>query len=169
MTGPLHGRGGGDFGYSRGLTVLVLDRFAIARLFAPGGQVFRWGATLGREIEAVAKAKLFPFHGYVTGDLQRSVGHSVVPVGMGVQVNVRAGSDHAVYYILGTRPHWQEPNPPRRAMRWVDIGPTLAGRAAPEGGGFFRWSRGHMHPGFSGRNFLDDAKSEVLLARGITV
>lgn len=157
------GRGGGEFGFERGVTLLVLDRAAIARLFLPGGDVYRWGRNLGIEVAEVAKGLLYPGHGYRTGALQRSVDSSVVPVGQGVQVNVRATASHAIYYIAGTRPHRIEPRtfirPETGKRAWLRF----------EANGGVRFAKAVNHPGTRGHNFLDEAKEAVLLRRGIGV
>lgn len=171
-------RGGGEFGTERGLTLLVLDRVAIARMFLPTGMVFRWSAELGREVEADAKALLTPGHGVSLtgshgeppGTLRRSVGHSTVPVLEGVQVNVRATARSAVFYIKGTRPHVIEssrtttyrsgPNAGQVGQGWMKFFWIRAGKIV--------YAQHVNHPGFRGRNFLNEAKDAVLLRRGIT-
>lgn len=170
MTSPLHGRGGEFGGTEHGLTLLVLDRVAIERMFLPAGTVFRWAAVLGREVEEEAKAQLFPGHGYVTGDLERSVSHSTVPVLQGVQVNVRATARHAVFYIKGTLPHTIE----SKRIITVQSG-KFAGQQQQGWMKFFWFKAGQTvyaqhvdHPGFRGRNFLNIAKNLVLIRRGIS-
>lgn len=154
------------------VSVLVLDRAAIAAMGLPGGQIYRWGARLGREVKEEAQA-LLVLHGAGPGPLWESVASSSVPVAPmpGVQVNVRAGTDHALFYIKGTRPHI-ETTVGRR---------TTVYRSGPHKGrtdwgfmkffwlrgGFTRWEQTVFHPGWRGYNFLDEAKDHVLLARGI--
>lgn len=155
---------GGD----RGVTHLVLDRAAIARMFIPGGMVYRWGRSLGREISLVAKGLLRPGQGYVTGELQRSVDSSVVPVGEGVQVNVRATARHALFYVLGTRPHTihSERTIVYQGGRFAGL--TDRGWMKFTSHGERVYAQTVQHPGFRGRNFLDEAKVMVLERRGIS-
>lgn len=164
----LRGRGGGDFGFDNGITILVLNRARLETLGLPGGMVYRWATNLGREMALVAQNKLVPGHGYRTGELRRSISHSVTPAGGSVAMNVRASAKHAVFYHEGTRPHHEEANPPKKFMHWVDLGfsPGVGGFSIAELGAS-HFARAVSHPGYHGTPFLRDAQREVLAARGI--
>jgi hypothetical protein len=162
-------RGGGDFGSSHGITVLVLDRAAIARMNFPGGMTYTWARNLGLEIALRARSSLLPGRGYRTGELQRSVGSSVTPTAGSVVMNVRATASHALYYHEGTAPHRIARNAPLiRDSNGRIVSGVLRYRKFRELGGY-SFAPEVMHPGYGGHPFLTDAMDQVLLFRGISV
>lgn len=138
-----------------GITVLVLDHRAIGMMYVPGGITYRFFNQVAREIQVAASAKLVPGHGYRTGELQRSLGHSVTPIPSGLLAHVRATAAHAVYYHEGTADKGMGRIYPKnsRRLRFYSLGKLWVLRSV-------RGQRGHP--------FIDEAKSEVLRARGIT-
>lgn len=143
-----------------GITLLVLNPAAIQREYEPGGITWRYFRDIARETAEVAKAKLIPGRGYRTGELQRSVDFSVTPVPNGLQANVRASANHALYYHEGTANHGTGYIYPRHVyasgqqprLRFVSRGR--------------RWDLPRVR-GQVGHPFLNDAKTEVLQAHGI--
>lgn len=157
--GVLRGRGGGDFGFDRGVTILVLNPGAIQRMNLPGGEVYTWTRNMGLEIVEVAKGRLFVGHGYKTGELQRSISSSVTPTLHSVALNVRATAKHAVYYHEGVRPH------PIRARNfrymkffWERVGHIV----------YFKEVIGARY-GYNSDPFLREAMNEVLTLKGVTL
>lgn len=179
MTSFINDAPGGRRGGS-GLTLLVLDRAAIMALNLPGGTTWNWSRGLGVEIRREAKDLLIAGGHVDSGALLRSTDYSIVPVGMGVQINVRASSRHALWFILGTLPHEEQvqrtivyANDPPKGSRAFNAG----FRAGDEDvgymkffwikGGFTRYEHRVWHPGWHGYNYLDEAKLDVLIQRGI--
>lgn len=159
------GRGGGEFGFERGITVLVLDHAAFLRMNLPGGMTYRFVRNLGIEIEGVAKANLRPGHGYATGHLAESIGSSATPAGEAVVGNVRASASYAKYVHDGTAPHH---------IRAKFGGALKFTRYSYNTGKVkkfvFKYPRGVNHPGHPAPNpFLTDAMNSVLIERGITL
>lgn len=146
-------RGGGDFS-ERGITTLVIDHAAVAALFLPEGQVFRWGKRLGEEVEVAAKAHLFWRHGEDTGALKRSIGSSVTPTGNSFNVSVRATDHKALWIHEGTRAHRIEPTDPNGKLHffWIKQGRFFKGHVG----------QGIHHPGTRAIPFLRDGMHEVL-------
>lgn len=159
MTSALRGRGSGDYGFDDGFTILVLDRAKIAAMMLPGGMVYSFTKKTVEEIELVAKAKLLPGRGFRTGELSRSVGHSVTPTAGTVVGSVRATSRHAIFYHNGTIGHRIEPRRPDGVLAFRIF----------HGFSEVIYARSVWHPGFAGHPFLREAQDEVLSARGIAV
>lgn len=156
-------------GEGRGITVLVLDRAAIARMNFPGGMTYTWARNLGLEIALRARSSLVPGRGYRTGELQRSVGSSVTPTVGSVVMNVRATAPHALYYHQGTPPHTIARNAPLiRDSNGRIISGVLRFRGYRELG-TYAFAPEVPHPGYRGHPFLTDAMDQVLLFRGISV
>lgn len=147
-----------------GITYLVLNRAKIESFNLPGGMTYKWTRDIVLDIEEEARASLWPGHGYRTGDLWESIGHSVTPTHGGVVGNVRATADHALYYHEGTPPHMipLAPKGPKRWLRWSasgwdsDSGPWV-------------WKKQVLHPGNRAHPFIREAMEEVLARRGIAI
>lgn len=85
-----------------GITVLVLDRAAIEAFNLPGGMTWNWANTFVARVEDLARLSLVPGHGFRSGELSRSLGHSATPTVHGVVASVRATARHAIFYHNGT-------------------------------------------------------------------
>lgn len=155
---------------SGGVSVLVLNRAKIAAMGLPGGMIYKWASAIGDETKEEARGLLISHGSFKTGRLFESTKSSATPVVPlpGVQINVRATADHALYYIKGTRPHVISTVGKRKIV-------YQSGRHKGEEdwgfmkffwfkGGFIRYEQSVFHPGWHGYNYLDDAK-EIVLAR----
>lgn len=135
-----------------GITLVIFDS-RIREMTLAGGLTFRWALRLAREVELVASTKLFPGHGYRSGVLRRSLGSSATPIfGPGVIGSARADAEHAYWYHEGAAA-----KDSATGMKFFGTG--VYTRAKPYFSYHFR--------GYDGTPFLEEAKREVLGARGL--
>jgi hypothetical protein len=140
-----------------GITVLVLNRAAIAGFNFPGGMTYRWVREKARLIQLRAAVKLGPGHGLRTGELLRSLGSSATPTGGGVVGNVRATARHAYWYHEGNGPGKIYPRHPQirdANGRIRSGGLTFTSRGR-------RWNLASVNS-YEGHPFIAEAMEEVL-------
>ncbi len=126
--------------------VFTIDRANLfRRLFGADGIAFRKMEDLGRRIETNAKNRA-PVR---TGNLRRSIGHTVTVEGKKLKLNVFATAKYASFMHDGTRPHLITPKNKGGVLVFQAKGRTVFAAYA-------------KHPGTAARPFLREAVEDEL-------